>query len=271
MTWVVGELELANVPAPLTTLQDPVVPTAFVADSVAKVPHPMAKLVPALTGSPMKTFVVDDEATHVESEMVHTNVLVPVDRPVTVVVGLAESANTPLPACTVHNPVPTVGVFAAMVTVRMQGKLWSGPATLVVTVVRVMVTSEVDALHVVPMEVQRKTLAPNPRPVTDEVGELGETMVPAPDTRVHVPVLTTNELVPVLNVPPVVSVLPAKVVVEAHPTLVLVPALAVVGQEPHPLGQGSHKSPTRSTSASSWLVLASVGQLSFGSQTVSPS
>ena len=134
-----------------------------------------------------------------------------------------------------------------------------------------MVTSEVDALHVVPMEVQRKTLAPGPSPVTELVGELGETMVPDPDTRVHVPVFATNELVPVLNVPPEVSVLPAKVVVEAHPTLVLVPALAVVGHEPHPLGQGSHAVPTRSASASSWLVLASVGQLSFGSHTVSAS
>ena len=219
------------------------------------------------------TFTVDVEGAQPDPpcEMVQTNELIPGVSPVTVVPGFVALLNVPLPLETVHNPEPTTGVFAAKVTVDEHGTFWEVPASETVNGEREMVTSDVEGVQVVPIDVHRKVFAPNPRPVTEEVGELGEAMVPDPDTRVHVPVLATNKLVPVLNVPPVVSVFPAKVVVEAHPTLVLVPALAVVGQEPHPLGQGSHKSPTRSTSASSWFALASVGQLSFRSQTVSPS
>jgi hypothetical protein len=53
---------------------------------------------------------------------------------------------------------------------------------------RVIVTSSIEDGHV-PLEiVQRKTFAPTVSPVTAELGELGETIVPVPETSVHVPV-----------------------------------------------------------------------------------
>ena len=47
--------------------------------------------------------------------IVHTNVFTPVVNPVTPLVGLVGVVTAPVPAVTVHNPVPTVGVFAAKV------------------------------------------------------------------------------------------------------------------------------------------------------------
>ena len=47
--------------------------------------------------------------------IVQTNVLTPVVKPVTPLVGLVGVVNAPVPAVTVQSPVPTVGVFAANV------------------------------------------------------------------------------------------------------------------------------------------------------------
>ena len=47
--------------------------------------------------------------------IVHTKVFTPVVNPVTPEVGLVGVVTAPVPAVTVHNPVPTVGVFAAKV------------------------------------------------------------------------------------------------------------------------------------------------------------
>ena len=52
--------------------------------------------------------------------IVHTNVFTPVVKPVTPEVGLVGVVTAPVPAVTVHNPVPTVGVFAAKVAVGEQ-------------------------------------------------------------------------------------------------------------------------------------------------------
>lgn len=79
----------------------------------------------------------------------------------------------------------------------------------------VMVTSDVEAAHTPLLIVQRKALAPTPKPVTPDVGELGVVIVPVPLTNVQAPV-------------PTVAVLPAKVAVVAQ-TVWLGPALAVVG------------------------------------------
>ena len=63
--------------------------------------------------------------------IVQVKVFTPVDMPVTPLVGLAGVVTTPVPAVTVHAPVPTSGVFAASVAVGLQ-IVWSVPALLVV-------------------------------------------------------------------------------------------------------------------------------------------
>src|SRR6266567_8861803 len=78
---------------------------------------------------------------------------------------------------------------------------------------RVMVTSEVESVQVPLWIVQRKTFAPNPRPVTPDVGLLGVVIVPVPLTSVHVPV-------------PTVGLLPARVAVLVSQKAWSAPALA---------------------------------------------
>ena len=68
---------------------------------------------------------------HVPLVMVQVKVFTPVVKPVTPLVGLVGVVTTPVPAVTVHKPVPTAGVFAAKVAVGLQ-MVWSMPALLVV-------------------------------------------------------------------------------------------------------------------------------------------
>ena len=64
---------------------------------------------------------------HVPLLMVQVKVFTPVVIPVTPLVGLDGVVTVAVPAVTVHNPVPTVGVFAAKVDVGLQ-MVWSVPA-----------------------------------------------------------------------------------------------------------------------------------------------
>ena len=57
---------------------------------------------------------------HVPLVMVQTKVFTPVLKPVTPLVGELGVVTTPVPAVTVHAPIPTVGVFAAKVAVGLQ-------------------------------------------------------------------------------------------------------------------------------------------------------
>ena len=52
--------------------------------------------------------------------IVHVKVFTPVLKPVTPLVGLVGVVTTPVPAVTVHAPVPTTGVLAAKVAVGLQ-------------------------------------------------------------------------------------------------------------------------------------------------------
>ena len=63
--------------------------------------------------------------------MVQVNVFTPVLNPVTPLVGLVGVVTTPVPAVTVHAPVPTTGAFAAKVAVAEQ-IVWSAPAAATV-------------------------------------------------------------------------------------------------------------------------------------------
>ena len=55
-----------------------------------------------------------------------------------------------------------------------------------------MVTSSEEDGHVPFEMVQRKTFAPVPKPVTPELEEFGDVIVPVPETSVHVPVPTAG-------------------------------------------------------------------------------
>ena len=57
---------------------------------------------------------------HVPLVIVHTNVFTPVVKPVTPLVGELGVVTTPVPAVTVHVPVPITDVFAANVAVGEQ-------------------------------------------------------------------------------------------------------------------------------------------------------
>ena len=72
-------------------------------------------------------------------------------------VGLVDAVNEPpAPVTTLHEPVPTVGAFAAKVAAPPQ-TVWSGPAFATVGLaVNVMTTSSVDAAQGAFAIVQRK-------------------------------------------------------------------------------------------------------------------
>ena len=68
---------------------------------------------------------------HVPLLIVQVKVFTPVVNPVTPLVGLVGVVTTPVPAVTVHAPVPTTGVLAASVAVAEQ-IVWSAPAAATV-------------------------------------------------------------------------------------------------------------------------------------------
>ena len=64
--------------------------------------------------------IVSVLGVHVPLVIVHTNVFTPVANPITPLVGELGIVTTPVPAVTVHAPVPITGVFAASVAVAEQ-------------------------------------------------------------------------------------------------------------------------------------------------------
>jgi hypothetical protein len=99
-----------------------------------------------------------------------------------------------VPLINVHVPVlGAAGALAVMVTLGdVLQVLWSGPAfaTGAAGLKRVIVTwSLVRPFAQGPLlKVHRNTFAPNPSPVTPEVGEVGVVIVPDPLTSIHCPV-----------------------------------------------------------------------------------
>ena len=121
-------------------------------------------------------------------EIVQRKIFVPTPRSVIVVLCDVGATIVPVPEISVHMPVPVTGVFAAIVVTESQS-VWSGPAAATVGAgSRVIVTSSKDGGQVPFVIVHRKTFAPTLNPVTPELGELGEPIVPVPEISVHVPV-----------------------------------------------------------------------------------
>jgi hypothetical protein len=130
------------------------------------------------------------EGGHVPLEIVQRKTLAPVPRLVTGVLAEDGEMIVPVPEMSVHIPVPMTGVFAASVVTESQS-VWSGPAAAVVGAgSRSIVTSSKEGGQVPFVIVQRNTFVPTLSPVTPELGEVGETSVPVPETSVHVPVPT---------------------------------------------------------------------------------
>jgi hypothetical protein len=120
--------------------------------------------------------------------MVHTNVLVPTLRFVTPEVGEPGVVTIPVPAVTVHAPVPTAAVLPARVAVVAQ-TVWSGPALATVGAVElVMFTRSVEAGQGAFVMLHWNVFKPGLKPVTVDVGELGVVTVDVPAVTVHEPV-----------------------------------------------------------------------------------
>ena len=147
--------------------------------------------------------------------IVHTNVLLPTESPVTPDAGSPGAVTDPVPAITVHVPVPTTGVLPARVAVAAH-TVWSAPALATVgDAALVIVTVSPDAGHDALLIVQTNEFVPTLNPVTGEVGLPGVVTKAPPAMTVHTPV-------------PLVGVLAANVAEAAH-TPKSAPASAVVG------------------------------------------
>ena len=124
--------------------------------------------------------------------IVQVKVFTPVLKPVTPEVGLVGVVTTPVPAVTVHNPVPTAGMLAAKVAVGLQ-IVWSIPAADVVgNWSTLMVIASVLGVHVPLLMVQVNVFTPVVKPVTPEVGLVGVVTVAVPAVTVHNPVPTVG-------------------------------------------------------------------------------
>ena len=135
--------------------------------------------------------------------IVHTNVLLPTESPVTPDAESPGVVTDALPAITVHVPVPTTGVLPARVAVAAH-TVWSGPASANVgNASLVIATVSLDGVHVPLLIVQTNSFNPTLSPVTPEEALPGEFTVPPPEIVVQVPV-------------PITGVLPASVAVEVH-------------------------------------------------------
>ena len=124
--------------------------------------------------------------------IVHTNVFTPVVKLVTPDVGDVGVVTTPVPAVTVHRPVPTVGALAAKVAVAEQ-IVWSGPAADTVgNGSTLIVIASALGVQVPLLIVQVKVLIPEVIPVTPLVGDVGVVTDPLPAVTVHNPVPTVG-------------------------------------------------------------------------------
>ena len=118
----------------------------------------------------------------------------PVVNPLTPLVGLAGVVTVPVPAVTVHNPVPTVGVLPASVAAGLQ-IVWSIPAVAVVgSWSTLMVIVSVLAIQVPLLMVHTNVFTPVVKPVTPLVGDVGAVTVAVPAVTVQTPVPTVGVL-----------------------------------------------------------------------------
>lgn len=132
---------------------------------------------------------------------VHWNTLVPMDKPLTPLVGLPALLKVPVPLTTVHVPVAgAIGELPASVAVAAH-TFWSGPAFAFglagLNTVTFTSSCEVGGTHGPLVMVQRKVFTPAPKPLTVVVALVALPNVPLPATTVHCPVAGPTNAVPV--------------------------------------------------------------------------
>ena len=118
----VGDVGVVTDPVPAVTVQSPVPTIAVFAAKVAVAEHIIwSGPADAAVGSGSTLIVIASTlGVQVPLLIVQVKVLIPEVIPVTPLVGDVGVVTDPVPAVTVHNPVPTVGVFAASVAVAEQ-------------------------------------------------------------------------------------------------------------------------------------------------------
>jgi len=185
-----AELTELIVPVPPTRVHVPVPVVAVLAEKTEVVAHITWSLPAFESVGKASTLIttVSREGGHEPLLMVHTKTLLPTDKPVTVDVEELEVVTVPVPEMSAHKAVPTDGVFAEK-TDELEQIDWSVPALAIVGgASALIVTVSVEAGQEPLTMVHTNLLFPMARPVTEEVGELMEVMVPPPETSDHVPV-----------------------------------------------------------------------------------
>jgi hypothetical protein len=196
VTVVVGEDGVVIVTVPLIIVHTPV-PTVGVLPAIVKKPllhWAMSDPAFAVVGKALLVNNTSSVDEHAPLVIVQRKVaVVPAAKPVTVVVGEEDDVIVTEPLITVHAPVPTVGVFPAIVKEPLLHWTISDPASDVVgkTLLFVMTTSSVE-IEQFPLFIVHRNVAEPPaaRSVTVVVGEDASAIVTDPLTTDQVPVPT---------------------------------------------------------------------------------
>lgn len=192
VTPLVFNVGVVIVAAPETTVQLPVpipgklpVNVALATQTVCEAPA-----FEIVGGGFLIMATVEVVAGHTPLDIVHWNTFVPTDKKLIADVGELGDKTAPLPEIKDHVPVPTVAVFAAKVALNAHTDC-VGPALAIVgKSSRTTATVDIEAAHT-PLVIRHlNTFVPTPNPVIVVFGKVGEVIVPAPETKVQLPVPT---------------------------------------------------------------------------------
>jgi len=121
--------------------------------------------------------------------------LVPTERKSIDEVGEFGVLATPLPETKDHTPVPTVGAFAAIAVTDEAGgqtERFDPALETVGKLSRTIATVELEAAHTPLIILHLKMFVPTPNPVIVVLGEVGDVIVPDPETKIQLPVPTVG-------------------------------------------------------------------------------
>jgi hypothetical protein len=120
----------------------------------------------------------------------HSNSFKPTPNNITCELGEVGVTTNPGPLTTFHTPIPTTGVLPAKLAVDVFAQTdWVGPALETVGFAsRCIETVEVEFAQTPFPIVHWNTFTPTPKVLTALVGNVGVAIVPAPETKLHVPV-----------------------------------------------------------------------------------